>query len=114
MIPLKHPSTSRQARIPQWHRHRRRRPCHRHPLHNRHVRVLLRVLIVAAVVAALIYVEMSSRSGVLWRLMTFTYQANVVAAIYYLSTLFSARADGRAGVRGAVVLYVVVAGAIWN
>jgi len=78
------------------------------------VRVLLRVLIVAAVVAALIYVEMSSRSGVLWRLMTFTYQANVVAAIYYLSTLFSARADGRAGVRGAVVLYVVVAGAIWN
>ena len=29
-------------------------------------------------------------------------------------TLFSARADGRGGVRGAVVLYVVVAGILWN
>ena len=28
--------------------------------------------------------------------------------------LFSARADGRGGVRGAVVLYVVVAGILWN
>jgi hypothetical protein len=78
------------------------------------VRVSLRVLIVAAVVAAVIYVEMSSRSGVLWRLMTFTYQANVLAAAYYLLTLFSVKADARAGIRGAVVLYVVVAGAIWN
>ncbi len=78
------------------------------------MRVLLRVLIVAAVLIALIAVETSSRSGVLWRLTTFTYQANVLAAAYYLWTLFSARADGRAGIRGAVVLYVVVAGAIWN
>jgi hypothetical protein len=51
---------------------------------------------------------------VLWRLTTFTYQANVLAAGYYACTLFSARAEGRAGVRGAVVLYVVVAGIIWN
>lgn len=78
------------------------------------MRVLLRVLTVAAVVIALIAVETSSRSGVLWRLTTFTYQANVLAAAYYLWTLFSARADRRASVRGAVVLYVVVAGVIWN
>ncbi len=78
------------------------------------MRVLLRVLIVAAVLIALVAVETSSRSGLLWRLTTFTYQANVLAAAYYLLTLFSARADGRAGIRGAVVLYVVVAGAIWN
>ena len=58
--------------------------------------MLLRVLIVAAVVIALIAVETSSRSGVLWRLTTFTYQANVLAAAYYLWTLFSARADVRA------------------
>jgi hypothetical protein len=51
---------------------------------------------------------------VLWRLSTFTYQANVLAAAYYLLSLFSPRADGRAGVRGAVVLYVVVAGVLWN
>ncbi len=78
------------------------------------MRVLLRVLIVAAVAVALVAVETSSRSGVLWRLVTFTYQANVLAAAYYVRTLFSPRADGRAGFRGAVVLYVVVAGAIWN
>ena len=78
------------------------------------MRVPLRVLIVAAVAIALIAVETTSRSGVLWRLTTFTYQANVLAAGYYLWTLFGARADGRAGVRGAVVLYVVVAGVLWN
>ena len=55
----------------------------RHHLDNDHVRVLLRVLIVATVVIALIVVETSSRSGVLWRLITFTYQANVLAAAYY-------------------------------
>ena len=87
---------------------------HRHRLDNDHVRVLLRVLIVAAVVIALIAVETSSRSGVLWRLTTFTYQANVLAAAYYSWTLFSARADDRGGLRGAVVLYVVVAGILWN
>jgi hypothetical protein len=86
----------------------------RHRLDNGHVRVLLRVLIVAAVVAALIAVETSSRSGVLWRLTTFTYQANVLAAAYYSATLCSSRANERDGVRGAVVLYVVVAGLLWN
>jgi hypothetical protein len=86
----------------------------RHRLDNDPVRVLLRVLIVAAVMIALIAVETSSRSGVLWRLITFTYQANVLAAAYYSWTLCSPRADDRAGIRGAVVLYVVVAGIIWN
>lgn len=87
---------------------------HRHRLDNDFVRVLLRVLIVAAVVVALIAVETTSRSGVLWRLITFTYQANVLAAAYYLWSLFSARVDDRVGIRGAVVLYVVVAGSLWN
>ena len=86
----------------------------RHRLDNDFVRVLLRVLIVATVVIALIAVETTSRSGVLWRLTTFTYQANVLAAAYYLWSLFSARADNRVGLRGAVVLYVVVAGILWN
>ena len=57
---------------------------------------------------------MSSRSGVTWRLITFTYQANVLAAAYYLWTLVSPRADARVGLRGAVVLYVVIAGVVWN
>lgn len=78
------------------------------------MRVLLRVLIVGAVLTALIAVEITSRSGVTWRLITFTYQANVLAAAYYSWSLFSARADDRGGIRGAVVLYVVVAGIIWN
>src|SRR6187455_3380373 len=95
------------CRRPQMRRHRRR-------LDNDHVRVLLRVLIVAAVVIALIAIETTSRSGVLWRLTTFTYQANMLAAAYYSWTLFSARADDRGGLRGAVVLYVVVAGVLWN
>lgn len=78
------------------------------------LRVVLRVAIVAAVLTALIAVEISSRSGVAWRLITFTYQANVVAAAYYAWTLFSPRADARVGLRGAIVLYVVLAGVIWN
>jgi hypothetical protein len=89
-------------------------PPRRHRLDNGRVRVLLRLLIVAAVVIALIAVETYSRSGVLWRLTTFTYQANVLAAAYYSWTLFSARAHERGGLRGAVVLYVVVAGILWN
>lgn len=76
--------------------------------------MVLRVAIVVAVVVALIAVEASSRSGVLWRMITFTYQANVLAATYYLWTLASPRADARVGLRGAVVLYVVIAGVIWN
>lgn len=76
--------------------------------------MVLRVMIVAAVLAALVVVEISSRSGVSWRLITFTYQANIIAAAYYLWTLISPRADARVGLRGAVVLYVVIAGVVWN
>lgn len=65
-------------------------------------------------VTALLLVEVTSRSGVAWRLITFTYQANILAAAYYAWTLFSPRADARTGLRGAVVLYVVVAGVVWN
>lgn len=74
----------------------------------------MRIGIVVAVTAALLVVEFSTRSGVLWRLITFTYQANLLAAAFYLWTIISPRADARAGLRGAVVVYVVVAGAIWN
>jgi hypothetical protein len=83
-------------------------------IHSAHLRVVLRVALVLAVLTALVSVELSSRSGVLWRLVTFTYQANVLAAAYYAWTLASPRADSRTGLRGAVVLYVVVAGVIWN
>lgn len=76
---------------------------------------LLRATIVGVVLAALVLVELTSRSGVLWRLTTFTYQVNVLAAVYYAGTLASrSRADARPGLRGAVVLYVVVAGLVWN
>jgi hypothetical protein len=78
------------------------------------LRVVLRTALVCAVVLALVAVELSSRSGVMWRLVTFTYQANLLAAAYYAWTLVSPKADTRTGLRGAVVLYVVVAGLIWN
>lgn len=78
------------------------------------LRVTLRVAIVLAVVLALVAVATSTRSGLLWRLSTFTYQANVLAAVYYLWTLAWPRADARIAVRGAVVLYVLIAGVIWN
>jgi len=78
------------------------------------VRVVLRVAIVAAVVVALIAVATSSRYGLRWRLITFTYQANLLAAAFYLWALLSPRADARVALRGAVVLYLVVAGVIWN
>ena len=78
------------------------------------IRVTLRVAIVLAVVLALVAVATSTRSGLLWRLSTFTYQANVLAAAYYLWALAWPRADARIGVRGAVVLYVLIAGVIWN
>jgi hypothetical protein len=81
---------------------------------QRWVRIVLRVGIVAVVALAVILVETRTRSGVLWRLITFTYQANLLAAVYYALTLVSPRTDRRAGLRGAVVLYVVVAGLIWN
>lgn len=78
------------------------------------LRVALRATIVLAVALALLVVEVTSRSGVAWRLITFTYQANILAAAYYAWTLISPRADSRTGLRGAVVLYVVVAGVVWN
>lgn len=78
------------------------------------LRLLLRVTIVASVLAALVVVEFSSRSGVAWRLVTFTYQVNILAAVYYLWTLLSPRADARVGLRGAVVLYLLLAGVVWN
>jgi hypothetical protein len=78
------------------------------------LRVTLRVAIVLAVVLALIAVATSTRSGLLWRLSTFTYQANVLAAAYYLWSLAWPRADSRVGIRGAMVLYVLIAGVIWN
>jgi hypothetical protein len=76
--------------------------------------VLLRGAIVLAVVLALVAVEAFSRSGVMWRLITFTYQVNLLAAAFYIWTLVWPRAELRAGLRGAVVLYVIVAGLIWN
>lgn len=78
------------------------------------LRVTLRVAIVLAVMLALVVVATSTRSGLLWRLSTFTYQANVLAAAYYLWSLAWPRADARVGIRGAVVLYVLIAGVIWN
>ncbi|MGV0746301.1 Pr6Pr family membrane protein [Mycolicibacterium sp. XJ870] len=78
------------------------------------VRTVLRIGIVAAVVLAVVLVELSTRSGVAWRLITFTYQANLLAAAFYSWTLVSRHADAKAGLRGAVVLYVLVAGVIWN
>jgi hypothetical protein len=84
------------------------------PTNRAVLRMAIRATIVLAVVLALAIVEFSSRSGVVWRLITFTYQANILAAGYYAWTLFSPRVDRRTGLRGAVVLYVVVAGVIWN
>ena len=78
------------------------------------IRVTLRVAIVAAVLLALVAVATSTRSGLLWRLSTFTYQANVLAAGYYVWSLAWPRADARVGIRGAVVLYVLIAGVVWN
>lgn len=78
------------------------------------LRTALRVAIIACVVAALLLVALTSSRGVGWRLITFTYQANLLAAGYYLWTLAAPRADARIGLRGAVVLYVVMAGVVWN
>ena len=75
---------------------------------------MLRLGIVCSVVAAVLVVATTSRWGLWWRLITFTYQANLLAAGYYLWTLVRPRADARAGLHGAVVLYVVMAGLVWN
>jgi len=78
------------------------------------LRLALRVAIIAAVAVALLTVGLTSQRGLWWRLVTFTYQANLLAAGYYLWTLLAPRADARTGLRGAVVLYVVIAGLVWN
>ncbi|ALE83828.1 Pr6Pr family membrane protein [Pseudonocardia sp. HH130629-09] len=72
---------------------------------------VLRVAIVACVLVALLVVELTSRSGVLWRLTTFTYQVNVLAALFYALT--ARRPGARPALRGAVVVYLLVAGAVW-
>ncbi|CAN3129228.1 Pr6Pr family membrane protein [Mycobacterium sp. smrl_JER01] len=84
------------------------------PSSRTYLRFGLRIAIVACVVAAVLLVELTSSRGAAWRLITFTYQANLLAAGYYVWTLVSPRADSRAGVRGAMVLYVVMAGVVWN
>lgn len=84
------------------------------PAQPTYLRTALRSAIIACVVAALVLVELTSGRGVGWRLVTFTYQANLLAAAFYLWSLISPRAEARVGLRGAVVLYVVMAGVIWN
>jgi hypothetical protein len=76
--------------------------------------VLLRIAIVVSVLLALLLVHLTSRWGLGWRLITFTYQANLLAAGFAAWTLISPRAGTRSGLRGAAVVYVVVAGIIWN
>ncbi len=78
------------------------------------LRIVLRAAIICAVATALLVVGVTSERGLWWRLVTFTYQVNVAAAAYYLWTLVRPRADGRAALRGAVVLYLVMAGVVWN
>ena len=75
--------------------------------------LLLRAVLVLCVLGALVLVEVTSRSGVAWRLTTFTYQVNLLAAAFYAWTLLPGRFDARPGVRGAVVLYLLVAGLVW-
>ena len=76
--------------------------------------MVLRASIVLVVALALVMVELTSRSGVAWRLTTFTYQAGVAAAAFHAWALVSRTAAGRPGLRGAVTLYVLVAGLVWN
>ena len=78
------------------------------------LRIVLRVGIICAVAMALLIVGVTSERGLWWRLVTFTYQVNVAAAAYYLWTLVRPRADERAALRGAVVLYLAMAGLVWN
>lgn len=75
----------------------------------------LRVAIVANILLAFVIVSMTSRSGLWWRFSTFTYEVNLFAASYFLWALLRPQAARRfPGLRGAIVLYVVVAGVIWN
>ncbi|MDQ3734980.1 MAG: Pr6Pr family membrane protein [Actinomycetota bacterium] len=75
----------------------------------------LRVAIVANILLAFVIVLMTSRSGLWWRFSTFTYEVNLLAALYFLwAVLRPAAARRLPGLRGAIVLYVLVAGLIWN
>ena len=77
--------------------------------------VVLRIAIVATILLAFVLVAATSRSGLWWRFSTFTYEVNLLAAGYFLwAVLRPAAARRLPGLRGAVVLYVVVAGVIWN
>ncbi|ALL76425.1 MULTISPECIES: Pr6Pr family membrane protein [unclassified Pseudonocardia] len=75
--------------------------------------VPVRAAIVLCVLAALVLVELTSRSGVTWRLTTFTYQVNVLAAAFYAWMLVAPRARRATGLRAAVVVYLLVAGVVW-
>lgn len=77
--------------------------------------LVLRAPIVANILLAFVIVSGTSRSGLWWRFSTFTYEANALAAAYFLWALLRpGAARQRPGLRGAIVLYVVVAGLIWN
>jgi len=75
----------------------------------------LRIAIVATILLAFLITATTSRSGLWWRFSTFTYEVNLLAAAYFLWAVLRPAAVRRLpGLRGAVVLYVVVAGVIWN
>jgi len=75
----------------------------------------LRVAIVTTILLAFVISASNSHSGPWWRFSTFTYQANVFAAGYFIWALARPAAAKRLpGLRGAIVLYVVVAGVLWN
>ncbi len=77
--------------------------------------VVLRVAIVATILLAFVLVAATSHSGLWWRFSTFTYEVNLFAAAYFSWALaWPAAAQRHPGLRGAIVLYVVVAGVIWN
>ncbi|MGI8720790.1 MAG: Pr6Pr family membrane protein [Geodermatophilaceae bacterium] len=77
--------------------------------------VVLRIAIVATILLAFVLVAATSRSGLWGRFSTFTYEVNLFAAAYFSWALVWPAASLRhPGLRGAIVLYVVVAGVIWN
>ncbi len=77
--------------------------------------VVLRIAIVATILLAFVLVAATSRSGLWWRFSTFTYEVNLFAAAYFSwALIWPAAALRHPGLRGAIVLYVVVAGVIWN
>lgn len=71
--------------------------------------------IVGTILLAFLITAATSRSGLWWRFSTFTYEVNLLAAAYFgWALLRPAAARALPGLRGAIVLYVVVAGVIWN